>query len=35
MLVEAELRIVRHGKAPGFDGFVEYRLVRAVVRHRP
>jgi hypothetical protein len=35
MTVEAELHIIRHGKAPGFDGFVEYRLVRAVVRRRP
>jgi hypothetical protein len=32
--VEAELRSVRHGAAPGFAGFVEYRLVRAEVRRR-
>ena len=35
MIVEAELRIVRHGPAPGFAGFVEYRQARAVVRPLP
>ena len=32
MTVEADLRIVRHHAAPGFPGFTEYRLTRAVVR---
>jgi hypothetical protein len=35
MVVEATLQLLRHDPAPGFAGFVEYRLVRAVVRRRP
>ena len=35
LTVEAELPIVRHDPAPGFAGFTELRLVRAVVRRLP
>jgi hypothetical protein len=31
MTVEATLRVIRHPPAPGFAGFVEYRLTKVLV----
>jgi hypothetical protein len=35
MIVEADLQELRHDPAPGFPGFTEFRLLRAVARRSP